>query len=88
MTKPLSIFNKDDKLVAPPQGVKYAGCRAEGAYLVLRFLEVVFHEDGDFFYQTYCDRYFNSDGVELWRENGNVMTPIGFWKRLWKRLGI
>jgi|SRR5216683_1718243 len=76
---------------AAPTGVRYDGCRGEGAFIVLRFVDERTREERDNGLITtlvlYVDRYFNADGKEVLRESGELIESIkdesaGLWARL------
>ncbi len=90
MVRPISATGLQCDTAAPA-GVRYAGARGEGAFLVLRFVDERTREEQDNGLITtlvlYVDRYFNADGKEVMRESGELVEstryePTGFWARL------
>ncbi len=75
----------------PPQGVEYAGLRAEGSYIVLRYVgstsRLAAQPDGSLHeMRDYLDRYY-VDGREIVREEGELCIAVaepkrGWWTRL------
>lgn len=65
--KPLSIAGAT--LEAAPPGVVYVGTFNKGPFLVLRYTDRV----------NVMHRYFNDQGVEVFRET----LLLSFWERLW-----
>jgi hypothetical protein len=65
---------------AAPTGVRYAGCRVEGSFIVLRFVDERTREERDNGLVTtlvlYVDRYLNADGKEVMRESGELEQTI------------
>ncbi len=65
---------------AAPTGVRYDGCRGEGGFLVLRFVDERRREERNHGLITtlvlYVDRYFNADGKEVMRESGELVESI------------
>lgn len=69
----MKIYDQHSNHIAPPEGVDYTGSRGVGCFLALRFINPVTHE--------YVDRFYNNQGVEMFRESGLTPTP-SFWSRL------
>lgn len=68
----MKIYDQSSNPILAPEGVIYAGCRGEGAFLVLRFVSKY----------EYVDRYYNQSGVEMFRESGELPQPLNLWQRL------
>jgi hypothetical protein len=79
MVRPISVTGLLCDTAAPT-GVHYDGCRAEGSFLVLRFVDERTREERDNGLVTtlvlYVDRYFNADGKEVMRESGELVQSV------------